>query len=73
MSIYDFTAEETNLIAIYKTDTRAGTLAAIAAALPDMDADFMPIAKNTSLKLTAMSDADFTAATFAPADEDGGD
>jgi hypothetical protein len=73
MTIYDFTAEETSLIAIYKTDTRAGTLAAIAAALPDMDGDFTAIAKNVSRKLAAMSDADFTAATFALADEDGGD
>lgn len=72
MSIFDFTVEETSLIAIYRADTRAATLARIAAALPDMDADFTPIAESASRKLVAMSDGDFDAALFSSADEKDG-
>jgi hypothetical protein len=73
MIIFDFTVEETNLIAIYKADTRTATLARIAAALPDMDADFFPIAEGATQKLRAISDGDFNAAIFSPADEDEGE
>jgi hypothetical protein len=69
MTIFDFTVEETNLVAIYKDDTREDTLARIAAALPDMDADFIPIAESAAAKLRAMSDGDFNAALFTLADE----
>jgi hypothetical protein len=69
MSIMDFTVEETSLIAIYRADTRADTLARIAAALPDMGADFIPIAESAERKLAAMGDGDFDAALFSPADE----
>jgi hypothetical protein len=69
MTIFDFTVEETNLIAIYKADTRAATLARISAALPDMDADFVPIAGSAGAKLRTMSDGDFDAALFTLADD----
>ena len=75
MNILDFTVEETNLIAIYAEDggNRAEVTARIAAALPDMDADFTPIAESSIAKLRAMSDADFNAASFSPADDTDGD
>jgi hypothetical protein len=68
----DFSVEETNLIAIYKEDTAAGTLARIAAALPDMDADMRTIAESASRKLAALTVPEFIAITFAPADETDG-
>jgi hypothetical protein len=70
MNIYDFTIEETSLVAIYKADTKAATLARIAVALPDMDADFIPIAEGVGAKLRAMSDTDFNAEMFSFADEE---
>jgi hypothetical protein len=70
---FRFTVEETSLIAIYKCDARTATLARIADALPDMGADFTPIAESAISKLHAMSDGDFTAALFAPADETEGE
>ncbi|GHU79771.1 hypothetical protein FACS1894191_3330 [Clostridia bacterium] len=74
MTIFDFTVEETSLISIYKADTRAATLARIADALPDMeDEDIIIIAESAVVKLRAMSDSDFTAALFSPADEDEGE
>jgi hypothetical protein len=74
MNILDFTVEETNLIAIYAADggTRAEVTARIAAALPDMDAEFTPIAESAAQKLRAMSDGDYSAASFDPADETDG-
>jgi hypothetical protein len=72
MTIFDFTVEETSLIAMYKADTKAATLARIADALPDMGADFIPIAESASRKLRAMSDNDFDAALFTLADETDG-
>ena len=75
MNILDFTVEETSLIAIYAEDggNRAEVTARIAAALHEMyDEDIITIAESASRKLTAMSDADFTAASFAPADETDG-
>jgi hypothetical protein len=68
-----FTVEETNLIAIYKATTAAATLARIAAALPDMDAEFLPIAEGASLKLAALTEPEFSALTFPLADETDGE
>jgi hypothetical protein len=75
MNILDFTVEETSLIAIYAEDggTRAEVTARIAAVLPDMDADFIPIAESSTRKLRAMSDSEFAATSFAPADDTDGD
>ncbi len=72
MIIMDFTVEETNLIAIYKEDTAAGTLARIAAALPDMDADMRTIAESAGRKLAALTVPEFMALPFTPADETDG-
>jgi len=73
MSIMNFTVEETNLIAIYKEDTAAATLARIAAALPEMyDEDIITIAESASRKLAALTESDFTALSFSPADETDG-
>jgi hypothetical protein len=70
MNILDFTAEETNLIAIYAEDTRAATLAGMTAVLPDMDAEMQDIAERAAAKLAIMSDEDFAATVFTLADED---
>lgn len=73
MSIMNFTVEETNLIAIYKADTATATLARIAADLPDMsDEDIITIAESANRKLAALTEPEFTALSFAPADETDG-
>jgi len=73
MSIMNFTVEETNLIAIYKEDTAAATLAQIAAALPEIyDEDIITIAESASRKLAALTEPEYSALTFAPADETDG-
>ena len=69
MSIIDFTVEETNLIAIYKADTRTATLMQIAAAFPDLDSDIQAIAESASRKLAALTEPEYSALTFTPADE----
>ena len=73
MSIMNFTVEETNLIAIYKADTAAATLVQIAAALPELyDEDIITIAESASRKLAALTESEYSALTFAPADETDG-
>ena len=73
MSIINFTVEETNLIAIYKADTAAKTLARIADALPDLeDEDIITIAESASRKLAALTEQEFSALSFIPADETDG-
>jgi len=69
MFIFNFTVEETNLVAIYKADTSAATLARIAAALPDMDGDIRAIAEGASRKLAALTEPEYSALSFAPAEE----
>ncbi len=68
MNILDFTAEETNLIAIYAADTRAATIAAIVDVLPHMNAEMRGIASRSAAKLAAMSDEEFDEAVFTLAD-----
>ena len=72
MSILNFTVEEINLIAIYRADTLAASLLRIAAALPDMDADMLPIVESVHLKLSALTEPEFSALSFTLADEDEG-
>jgi len=73
MSIMNFTVEEINIIAIYKADTAAATLARIAAALPELyDEDIITIAESASRKLAALTEPEYSALTFAPADETDG-
>jgi hypothetical protein len=69
MLINNFTVEETNLIAIYKSDTAVATLALIAAALPDMDGEIQAIAERASRKLAALTEPEYSALSFTPADE----
>ena len=69
MFILNFTVEEINLVAIYKADTLAATLANITATLPDMDADMLEIAESVHRKLTTLTEPDFSALLFTPADE----
>lgn len=73
MSIINFTVEETNLIAIYKADTAAATLDNITAALPEMyDEDIITIAESASRKLGELTEPEFSALSFVPADETDG-
>ena len=72
MSFMDFTVEEINLVAIYVADTKAATLTEISAALPDMDGDMRTIAESASRKLAALTEPDFSALSFAPAEETDG-
>jgi len=70
MSIVDFTAEEINIIAIYRADTLAATLAGLDEALTDLlDEDIITIAESASRKLSALTEPDFSVLTFVPADE----
>jgi len=73
MLIMDFTVEEINLVAIYRAETLEKTLARIAAALPDMDGDIRAIAEGANRKLAGLTEPEFSALSFAPADEDEGD
>jgi hypothetical protein len=65
----NFTVEEINLAAIYKADTSAATLARIAAALPDMDEEMKSIAQGASRKLAALTEPEYSAMIFTPADD----
>ena len=69
MSIINFTVEEINLVDIYLAKTLAATLARIAAALPDMDAEFQTIAESASRKLEALTEPEFSALSFSPAED----
>ena len=70
MSIMNFTVEETNLIAIYREDTAAAALARITAELPDLeDEDIITIAENAARKLAALTEPEYSALSFAAADE----
>jgi len=70
MSIMNFTTEEINIIAIYKADTLAATLAGLDEALTDLlDEDIITIAESASRKLSALTEPEFSALIFAPADE----
>jgi len=64
MTIFDFTAEETNLIAIYRHVTREDTAAHISDMLPYMDADMRPIAESAIRKLNGMSEEEYAALSF---------
>lgn len=62
-----FTVEETNLICMYHTDTRAGTLAALRTVLPFIDdRNMRQIADSAAAKLVSMTDAEFAAIAFEP-------
>ncbi|MDR1704624.1 MAG: transposon-transfer assisting family protein [Clostridiales bacterium] len=65
-----FTVEEENLICIFDTESRAALIDGIRAAMPDFDEHEMTeLADNVVIKLEGMTDADFSALTFCPADD----
>ena len=67
---FHFTVEEINLIYIYKADTATATVERIIAACDDiMDEDIITISESASYKLAALTDAEFSALSFIPADE----
>lgn len=68
--ILNFTTEEINIIAIYKADTAAATLALIDESVPDiLDEDILTIAESAVRKLSALSESEFDALIFSHADE----
>jgi len=70
MSIMMFTTEETNIIAIYKADTLAATLAGIDEIITDsLDEDIITIAESAIRKLSTLSKPEFAALIFTSADE----
>jgi hypothetical protein len=69
MNYLDFTAEETNLIAIYRQDTRIATFAAIREAIAHMDAPMQQLAVRAGAKLANMTDVEFGVMVFAPDDD----
>ena len=55
-----FTVEEINLLCIYSTETRAGLLADLRQALPDVtDPELREIIKTAAAKLETMTDAEY--------------
>lgn len=68
MKIYDFTVEEINLIATYEEDTRRHTMFRIDNAYNLMDEDMQETATSAVRKLMEMTDEEFAAADFIPAE-----
>lgn len=71
-----FTVEEINLLCIYSTETRAGLLADLRGALPDVtDPELREIIENAAAKLDAMTDAEYIEIQpgLIPAEDYGGD
>ena len=69
MPIMDFTVEEINLVAIYKSETTASTLASISAALPYMDRETRSVANNAKRLISRLTEQEFSATPFTPADD----
>ena len=66
-----FTVEESNLICIYNTGTRSGTLNGLWMFLPFIDdPDMRAIADSAAAKLDGMADAEFAAIAFEPVPPD---
>jgi TRAP-type mannitol/chloroaromatic compound transport system substrate-binding protein len=71
MTIMDFTVEEINLIALYRTDSKAKTILRLNDSFPHMDEDMKEIATSSARKLSVMTDAEFAVTEFVPADDGG--
>lgn len=67
--MYNFTVEETNLLSIYEAESRAELIEAVTAAMPDMDGDMRELAEGCIAKLAALSEEEYAALSFIPADE----
>lgn len=65
----NFTVEETNLIDIYRADTRAGVLENLRIVRPiyENDPELLAVVGSTARKLGTMADTDFLATNFVPA------
>jgi hypothetical protein len=71
-----FTVEEINLLCIYNTDTRAGLLADLRQALPDIfDPELREIVETAAAKLDSLSDAEYIEIKpgLIPAEDYGGE
>jgi len=67
MKVMDFTVEEINLIAIYKTDSKAKTIVRLNNIYPYIDADMKEIANSAIHKLKKMTAAEYELTQFTPA------
>ena len=61
--------EETNLLSIYKSDSKRGLIENITAVLPFMDADMRELATRTVAKIDALTEAEYAELAIYPADE----
>jgi len=73
MTIFDFTVEEINLIAMYRTETLAATLGQLTAAFPDMEGEIGEIGESAYRKLAELDETAFAGMFFVPADETEGE
>ena len=64
-----FNVEETNLLSIYRGDTRKETIQNMNAALPDMDEDMQELTQEVLTKLQKLTKEEFTSLILEPADE----
>ena len=64
-----FTVEETNLLSIYKADSKRALLENINAALPFMDEAMRELATRSMRKIDALTEAEYAALAIFPADE----
>ena len=65
----NFTVEETNLLSIYMTGSKAGLVEDMTAALPFMDGEMRDFAARTLAKVEHMTEAEFAGLALYPADE----
>lgn len=64
-----FNVEETNLLSIYRADTRKETIQNMNAALPDMNEDMKELTQEVLTKLQKLTEEEFTSLILEPADE----
>ena len=64
-----FTAEEMNLLSIYRGESKEEVTEKIAFALSFMDKDMRKLAKRTVKKVNSLSDQEFATLSIDPADE----
>ena len=64
-----FTVEETNLLSIYKADSKRALLENINAALPFMDEAMRELATRSMRKIDALTEAEYATLAIFPADE----
>ena len=70
MSIINFTAEEINIISIYRADMLAATIAALDEIITNLlDEDMLTIAESAGRKLSTLTEPEFSALSFSLVDE----